>query len=148
MNLQWTLKAFEALSNIELYKILQLRSAVFVVEQKCLFQDMDDIDIAALHLCAWHNNELVAYARLIAPGILYKEAAIGRVLNAKNIRSKNIGKALMQRSINAVYDYYGKTAIKIGAQLYLKTFYEKLGFKQISDIYWEDKIEHIKMILP
>ncbi|MCC6290131.1 MAG: GNAT family N-acetyltransferase [Chitinophagaceae bacterium] len=147
MNLHWALKTFEELSNVELYKILQLRSSVFVVEQNCAFQDMDDNDQGSWHLCAWHNNELVAYTRLLPPGASYTEASIGRVVNSKSARGKSIGKELMQRSIEGIYTLFGRTAIKIGAQLYLKKFYESFGFKQVSDIYLEDDIEHIKMLL-
>ncbi|MFT3945832.1 MAG: GNAT family N-acetyltransferase [Agriterribacter sp.] len=147
MNLHWTLKTFEELSNTELYKILQLRSAIFVVEQNCVFLDMDNQDQASWHLCAWNNDELVAYTRLLPPGTLYTEASIGRVVSSKTVRGKSIGKALMQRSIDGIYVLFGKTAIKIGAQLYLKKFYESFGFRQVSDIYLEDGIEHIKMLL-
>ncbi|MFT3749789.1 MAG: GNAT family N-acetyltransferase [Agriterribacter sp.] len=146
MDLRWTLKKFEELTSIELYKILQLRSAVFVVEQNCAFQDMDDKDQASWHLCAWSNDALVAYTRLLPPGISYTEASVGRVVNAKVVRGKSIGKELMQRSVDAIYTLFGKSAIKIGAQLYLKKFYESFGFKQVSDIYLEDDIEHIKML--
>lgn len=147
MELSWTLKKFEELKNEELYKILQLRTEIFVLEQHCVFQDMDDKDQHAWHLCAWHHNILVAYTRILPPGISYTEASIGRVLNAKSVRGKNVGKALIQRSIDATYQLFGKTNIKIGAQLYLKKFYESFGFKQVSEVYLEDEIEHIKMLL-
>lgn len=148
MQLQWTLTSFEQLSVYQLYKIMQLRNAVFVVEQNCNFQDADDKDQQAWHLCAWHEDTLVAYTRLLPPGISYAEASIGRVLNARSVRGRNIGKELMERSIEAVYQLFGNTPIKIGAQLYLKKFYQSFGFTTCSDIYLEDEIEHIKMILP
>ncbi len=148
MQLQWTLTSFEQLSVYQLYKIMQLRNAVFVVEQNCNFQDADDKDQQAWHLCAWHEDALVAYTRLLPPGISYAEASIGRVLNARSVRGRNVGKELMERSIEAVYQLFGNTPIKIGAQLYLKKFYQSFGFTTCSDIYLEDEIEHIKMILP
>ena len=148
MQLQWTVKKFEELTVHELYKIMQLRMEVFIVEQQCTFLDADDNDQKAWHLCAWNEEKLVAYTRLFAPGIIYREAAIGRVVNAAAERGTGIGKALMERSILAVYQLFGRVPIKIGAQLYLKKFYESFGFLQDSDIYLEDKIEHIKMILP
>lgn len=148
MQLQWTLTSFEQLSVYQLYKIMQLRNAVFVVEQNCNFQDADDKDQQAWHLCAWHEDTLVAYTRLLPPGISYAEASIGRVLNARSVRGRNVGKELMERSIEAVYQLFGNTPIKIGAQLYLKKFYQSFGFTTCSDIYLEDEIEHIKMILP
>lgn len=147
MELHWSLKKFEELTNIELYKILQLRTQVFVVEQNCVFQDMDDKDQLSWHLCAWHNNELAAYTRLLPPGLSYAESSIGRVVTSQNARGKKAGKELMRHSIDAAYELFGKTNIKIGAQFYLKKFYESLGFKQVSDIYLEDGIEHIKMLL-
>jgi len=147
MSLRWTLIPFQELTIDQLYKILQLRIAVFVVEQHCIFQDADDKDRKAWHLCAWDEDKLVAYTRILPPGISYTEASIGRVLTAENVRGRNIGKELMQRSIEAVYQLFGKISIQIGAQLYLQKFYEGFGFKKNSDIYQEDDIPHIKMIL-
>lgn len=147
MNLQWSLKSFDELTIHEVYSILQLRIEVFIVEQQCNFYDADDKDQKAWHLCAWKGTELIAYSRLFAPGILFKEAAIGRVVIKQPARKTGLGKELMQRSKAAVYQLFGPVPIIIGAQLYLKIFYEQLGFRQISDIYLEDKIEHIKMIL-
>ena len=148
MVLQWTLKTFDELTVHELYKIMRLRMEVFIVEQQCAFLDADDNDQKAWHLCAWKENKLVAYTRIFAPGIMYNEAAIGRVVNAPPVRGTGVGKALMERSVLAVYQLFGRIPIKIGAQLYLKKFYESMGFVQDSDIYLEDNIEHIKMILP
>lgn len=147
MVLQWTLKTFDELTVNELYKILQLRMEVFIVGQHCIFQDADDKDQKAWHLCAWNNDRLLAYARIFAPGEVYKEASIGRVVNALQVRRTGVGKALMQRAINTVYQLFGRVPIQIGAQLYLQSFYENMGFVQKSDIYLEDNIEHIKMIL-
>ncbi|HRN57338.1 MAG TPA: GNAT family N-acetyltransferase [Agriterribacter sp.] len=148
MVLQWTVKTFDTLKVHELYKIMQLRMKVFIAEQQCAFLDADDNDQKAWHLCAWSEDNLVAYARLFAPGIIYTEAAIGRVVNAVEVRGSGIGKALMEHAVLAVYQLFGRTPIRIGAQLYLRKFYESVGFLQDSDIYLEDRIEHIKMILP
>ena len=147
MLIRWTLQPFEALTSDELYKILQLRIEVFIVEQQCPFQDADNKDQKASHLCAWQGDNLVAYTRILPPGISYAEASIGRVVNASSVRGSGIGKELMQRSIASVYQLFGKTPIRIGAQFYLKRFYESFGFVQDSAIYMEDNIEHIKMIL-
>lgn len=147
MSLHWTLTPFHELTVDQLYKIIQLRIAVFVVEQQCNFQDADDKDLNAWHLCCWDEDNLAAYSRILPPGISYKEASIGRVLTAKNFRGKKIGKELMQQSIEAVYQLFGKTSIQIGAQLYLKKFYEEFGFKKNGEVYLEDNIPHIKMIL-
>lgn len=146
--IEWSLKSFAELSNIELYKVLQLRSEVFVVEQNCPFQDIDDKDQYANHLCAWQHDKLVAYTRILPPGVSYAEASIGRVANSITVRGSGIGRELMGRSIDVVYQLFGKKSIKIGAQLYLRKFYESFGFTAIGDVYIEDDIEHILMLLP
>lgn len=132
----------------ELYAILQLRNEVFVVEQNCVFQDADDKDQLAFHCLGWHQKKLVAYTRILPAGAVYSEVSIGRVVTSPSIRNTGIGKQLMQLSIEHVYQLFGKVSIKIGAQLYLKKFYESFGFIQVSEIYLEDGIEHIYMIKP
>lgn len=144
--LNWTLKKFEDLSPGELYAILRLRSEVFVVEQNCVFLDMDDKDQQCYHLMGWQGNLLAAYTRLVPPGISYEQPSIGRVVISPAARGGGIGKLLMQKSIDETLKLFGKSSIKIGAQLYLKSFYESLGFMQVGDIYDEDGIDHIKMI--
>jgi ElaA protein len=148
MSTEWLLRKFEALTPIELYAILQLRNEVFVVEQNCVFQDADDKDQASWHLMGMQNHKLVAYTRLVPPGISYKEPSIGRVVTSPIVRGTGIGKELMQHSIDECYRLFGKQAIKIGAQYYLKQFYGSLGFEQVSEIYLEDGIEHIYMLKP
>src|SRR5690606_6145614 len=109
MQLQWTVKTFDELTVHELYKIMQLRMKVFIVEQLRAFLDADDNDQKGWHVCAWSENYLVAYTRLFAPGIMYTEAAIGRVVNAAEIRGTGIGKALMERSVLTVYQLFGRS---------------------------------------
>ena len=145
--MEWICKAFDLLTPAELYAILRLRNEVFVVEQRCIFQDADNRDQQAHHLMCWSDNELIAYARLLPPQRMYEEASIGRVITAAIARNKKIGRELMQRSIAGCYSIFGKVSIKIGAQLYLKNFYESLGFIQTSEMYLEDDIQHIEMIL-
>jgi ElaA protein len=142
----WTVKKFDELSLEELYAILQLRSEVFVVEQNCVFQDMDNKDQSSYHLMGWESNRLLAYTRLIPPGAVYEFSAIGRVVTASLARGSGIGKLLMEKSIHELEQLFGEQPIKIGAQLYLKEFYHSFGFKQAGDIYIEDGIEHIEMI--
>ncbi|MDB5201767.1 MAG: family N-acetyltransferase [Ferruginibacter sp.] len=142
----WTCKKFEELSLDELYDIMQLRSKVFVLEQNCAYLDPDGKDKKAYHLCGWDDQLLVAYARLLAPGISYPEASIGRVVSDPDHRRKGAGKQLMQNAITAAYDIFDPEAIRIGAQLYLLDFYTALGFRQVSEIYLEDGIEHIEML--
>lgn len=142
----WQCKSFSELTAEELYKILQLRSEVFVVEQNCIYQDCDNKDLEAFHFMAWEDDSLIAYARLLKPGISYSEAAsIGRVCVAAPSRRKNLGKLLMDKSIAEVYRLFGAISIKISAQLYLKHFYESFSFVQLGDVYLEDGIEHILM---
>jgi ElaA protein len=146
MQIRWLLKKFENLTPAELYAILQLRIEVFIVEQNCVFQDADDKDQPSYHLMGWHNSILIAYTRIIPAGAFYKEASIGRVVSSPSVRGTGTGRLLMQESITTLYNLYGKTCIKIGAQLYLKKFYESFGFEQVSDVYLEDGIEHIYML--
>ncbi len=143
----WQCKFFSELSNLEVYKILQLRNAVFIVEQNCVYQDCDDKDFKAWHLCAWQDENLVAYTRLFDKGISYPDAAsIGRVVTATSVRGRNLGKELMLRSIKQIEELFGETTIRISAQLYLKHFYESFSFVQKGEVYLEDGIEHISMI--
>jgi ElaA protein len=145
MQIEWRLKQFGDLTPHELYAILQLRIEVFVVEQYCVFQDADDKDQGSHHLMGWQDNKLVAYTRLVPPGYIYDQASIGRVVTSPAVRRYGAGKQLMQQSINAAYQLFGTGPIKIGAQFYLKKFYESFGFQQTSEIYLEDGIEHIYM---
>lgn len=146
--MNWTLKKFETLTVDELYALLRLRTEVFVVEQNCVFQDMDNKDQHCYHLMGWKENELVAYTRLVPLGISYSEyPSIGRVVTSPAARGEGIGRRLMEKSIEETRRLFGNNPIKIGAQLYLLAFYTSLGFVQSSDIYLEDGIEHIEMIL-
>lgn len=148
MQIEWVCKPFNQLSLIELYAILQLRNEVFVVEQKCVFQDADGKDELSIHLLGWHNQQLVAYSRLLEAGIAYAEPSIGRVVNCPSVRNNGVGKLLMTESIKWCTQLFGNTPIKIGAQLYLKHFYESFGFVEVGDVYDEDGIDHIHMIKP
>ena len=143
--IQWTIKSFPELTPAELYDILKLRSEVFIVEQQCIFLDMDDKDQGSRHLQGRLNDELVAYCRIIPPGLAYEEPSIGRVVRSPRYRGKGAGIALMENAIQETMRLYGTLPIKIGAQLYLKRFYENLGFVQCSETYLEDDILHIKM---
>jgi ElaA protein len=143
--MKWVLKKFDELSPHELYSILQLRSEVFVVEQNCVFQDMDNKDQQSYHLMGWKEAKLIAYARIVPPGIAYDLPSIGRVVTSPAYRNTGIGKLLMNKSIEKLFHLFGTTPIRIGAQLYLKKFYEEFGFIQTSDVYDEDGINHIEM---
>jgi ElaA protein len=146
MQIEWILKKFDELTPHELYAILQLRNEVFVVEQNCVFQDADNKDQASFHLMGMRDHKLVAYTRLVPAGASYEEPSIGRVVTSPTVRRGGAGRDLMKQSILSVYQLFGKQPIKIGAQFYLKKFYESFGFKQVSDIYDEDGIDHIYML--
>jgi len=144
--IEWSLKKFEELSSLELYEILRLRSEVFVVEQNCVFLDMDDKDQFVHHLQGRIEGNLAAVVRILPPGLSYDEPSIGRVVSSPLFRRKGVGIELMKTAINETISLYGNVSIKIGAQLYLKKFYESFGFVQCSETYLEDDIPHIKMI--
>ncbi len=143
----WVLKKFDDLAPHELYAIMQLRNEVFAVEQQCVYQDADNKDQPSFHFMGWLEDKLVAYTRLLPPGVAYREPSIGRVVTSPSARRSGIGRELMKRSIEEVYILYGTLPIKIGAQLYLQNFYSSFGFNQTSAIYLEDNIEHIEMVL-
>ena len=145
--IQWTTKAFADLTNNELYDILRLRSEVFVVEQNCVFLDMDNNDQKAYHTMGWLGHDLVATTRLFDKDQSYPGyQSIGRVVGSPKYRGIGAGKALMQYSIAECKRLFGKHPIKIGAQLYLKKFYGEFGWEQAGEMYYEDDIEHIPMI--
>jgi ElaA protein len=145
--ISWTFKAFDELTPHELYAILRLRSEIFVVEQNCVFLDADDKDQSCTHIMGWEAGRLLAYARIVPAGISYGDFSIGRIVSSPKARGKGIGRELVQQSINKGYSLYGKNPIRIGAQYYLKRFYESFGFRQTGEIYVEDGIEHIEMLL-
>jgi ElaA protein len=142
----WLCKPFTELTAYELYAVMKLRNEVFVVEQNCVFQDADDKDQYCHHLLGTVNDNLAVYARLVPAGISYPEVSIGRVITSPHYRGTGLGKALMAHAINECYRLFGEQPIKIGAQLYLKTFYESFGFNQTSEMYLEDDIPHIEML--
>ena len=144
--IEWQLKSFSELSTTELYSILCLRSEIFIVEQNCPYLDTDGKDFHAHHLMGYVGNELTAYSRLVFAGISYKEVSIGRVVTAAKYRRKEFGKLLMQQSIIEIEKLYGKVAIRIGAQAYLKNFYEGFGFVDLNEPYMEDGIPHMIML--
>jgi ElaA protein len=143
----YTCQHFNELTSLVLYKIMKARSEVFVVEQNCVYLDADGKDINAYHLVLWQDDQVAGYTRLLAPGTSYEEMSIGRVLTTSQFRNHGFGKTLMQESITQCRILFGNGHIVIGAQLYLKRFYESFGFIQEGDIYLEDNIPHIQMRL-
>lgn len=146
MNLKFEIKRFNELSLSELYSILQLRSAIFVVEQDCVYQDIDGKDEKALHVIGTFNGEVVAYCRLFQSGDYFQNAAsIGRVVVKQTYRDRKWGHDLISAAKKGIETHYGTDKITISAQLYLKRFYESHGFVQASEEYLEDNIPHIEM---
>lgn len=144
--LEFKIKPFNDLSPLELYSVMELRSEVFVVEQNCVYQDVDGKDIKALHVLGKIDNAVIAYARIFKKNDYFENASIGRVVVSEKFRANKFGYELMLISIAAIETNFGIQPITISAQLYLKNFYESLGFQQVSETYLEDGIEHIEML--
>lgn len=154
--IQWQCLSFDQLTPRLLYQILQARSDVFVVEQACAYQELDGKDLCALHLCGWQTlgaetvskdepPTLLAYARLLPPGVSYPQASIGRVMTSRAGRSLKLGRPLMQEALARMAQHFPAQPITIGAQNYLRNFYQSLGFQPISEVYDEDGIDHVDM---
>lgn len=143
--IKWVIKSFEQLFIDELYAILYLRCKVFEVEQNTPYLDIDYKDQKALHVMGYIDEKLVTYCRLFKPGDYFNEACIGRVVCDTNHRRFGYGHDLMEKAIKTLSEEWDETVITISAQLYLKKFYESHGFIQISEIYLEDNIPHIRM---
>lgn len=144
--MQINVKKFRRLSLSELYEILHLRSEVFVVEQNCVYQDIDGKDQKALHVLGYKNGDLVAYARCFAPGEYFKEAAIGRILVKENYRGTGSGHEIVSAAIKTLEENHNTPSIRISAQEYLINFYKKHGFEVVGEGYLEDGIPHISMV--
>ena len=149
MNTHFILKHYSELTLDELYHVLQLRQRVFVLEQQCPFVDCDDLDQPAWHLmCRTEKGVLAAYCRLLPEGVAYDGyCSIGRVVSEPAQRRSGYGRMVMDEGISICRELFGTVPIKIGAQLYLQKFYESFGFEAVGDVYIEDDIDHIKMIL-
>ena len=144
--ISFIIKKYEFISRDELYAILQLRSEVFVVEQDCVYQDIDGKDDKAVHVLGYKDDQLIAYTRIFKPGAYFEQASIGRVLVKENQRKFKYGYDLMNASIEAVEKYFDEQTIKISAQVYLKNFYNNLGFIEQGETYLEDGIPHMVMV--
>lgn len=144
----WESKTFDALTNAELYAALQLRADVFVVEQACVFQDVDGSDDRALHLLGKQGNRLVAYARCFEAGVKFAEASIGRVVSRPGVRGTGLGHVLMREAVVRLQQRWGIQPIRIGAQAHLKNFYVQHGFVDTGTPYIEDGIDHLEMLRP
>jgi len=144
--MEFKIKRFNELSVSELYFVLKLRSEIFVVEQNCVYLDADGKDNSALHLLGYIDDKLIAYARIFEPGIYFDNASIGRVVVDVNYRRGGNGFTLVKKAIE-VSKSLSNTPITISAQQYLEKFYQALGFVTVSEMYLEDDIPHIEMLL-
>ena len=145
--MEWKVKTYKQLTLIELYILLQLRSEVFVVEQDCVYQDIDGKDQLAYHVLGFEKNKLIAYARIFNKGDYFKEASIGRIIVKAEYRKKDVGHRLLDYSINYINFTLKEKNIRISAQQYLIAFYQKHGFQVDGQGYLEDGIPHVNMIL-
>ena len=142
----WRSIPFAALTVAELYEALQLRSEIFVMEQACIYQDMDGSDPEAVHVLGAANGQLVAYARCFAVGVKFAEASIGRVIIREAVRGGGMGHELMRQAISCVFEHSGVLPIRIGAQAQLEKFYVQHGFVKAGEPYMEDGIPHVEML--
>ncbi|MEI6857254.1 GNAT family N-acetyltransferase [Psychrilyobacter sp.] len=143
MNLE--IKKFDELTGREVYEILRIRSEIFVVEQDCVYNDVDEKDLESIHLMIREDNKIQAYLRVLKSGVSYDDPSIGRVLVTSEARGKGFARKIVQAGINYITDHWGEKKITIGAQDYLRKFYESLGFEAISKVYLEDRIPHLDM---
>ena len=144
--MKFEFKHFNELTLDELYDILQLRAEIFVVEQDCVYNDLDGLDKVAMHQFAIKDNEIVAYSRLLKPGTRFADYSIGRVVVKQTVRGTGLGIEMMKAAKKYIVNEWGATKIKISAQKYLQKFYEDLGFEIVTDEYLEDGIPHFGMM--
>ena len=144
--MEFIAKRFKNLTVEELHEIYKLRSSVFVVEQNCVYLDIDDYDKIAYHLYLKDNGNIVAYIRVLPQNTLYSQASIGRVISLK--RRCGYASTLLEKGKEFAKNTFGYAELIVGAQTYARTLYEKVGFKQVSQEYLEDGIPHIRMICP
>lgn len=139
------IKSFEELNKAELYQIIQLRIAVFIVEQDCPYPDLDDMDQDAQHLWIEEAGEIVCYLRVNPAGSRFSEPSLGRIVTKKSHRNRGLAEKLIKKAIDLVCEKESR-AIRISAQCYLEKYYEKFGFIKASEEYLEDNIPHIEML--
>ena len=143
--IRWHFAPFAKLTPRHVHDLYRLRVQVFVVEQNCVFQDVDGVDPECWHLLGYSGGDLVAYARLVPAGVKFEEPSIGRVITAPSIRRKGMGRVLMAEAMKRAQQLWPGQPIRIGAQAHLERFYNEFGFTKSSDPYDEDGILHIEM---
>jgi len=140
------IRKFDEFNLKDFYEIMKIREEVFIVEQTCPYQECDGKDQDAFHLLLMEGDCIMAYLRILKKGVSYDEISIGRVLVRKKYRGRGLAKTLMKEAINFIEDGLNETHIRISAQEYLISFYEKCGFEAVSDMYLEDNIPHVEML--
>ncbi len=146
-NITWQRAPFSDLSAAQLYAILKVRSEVFVLEQNCVYQDIDGLDLTCLHLVGWTDDQQVAaYLRVVPPGLKYEEVSLGRVVSSNAVRGTGIGKQLLAHGMKLIEKNYPGKPVRIQAQSYLENFYQSFGFVTVSDVLMEDGIPHFMML--
>jgi ElaA protein len=152
MTTEWQWSSFEALSKDDWYAIVARRQEVFILEQNCVYQDIDGADLQSYHLLGWQGDaaqrHLAAYLRCVFPGVKYPEMSLGRVLSAPAVRGTGIGRELLAQGIARAEKQFPGESIRIGAQLYLEAFYRSFGFERTGEPYDEDGIAHVEMLRP
>ena len=146
IEVEWKIKRFEELTTTELYEILRVRAEVFVVEQTCIYQDLDEKDKKAYHFYCEENGKVKAYLRILDKEVSYPEISIGRVLTTEKNRRKGLAREMMEKAVDFICKDLGEKQIRISGQLYLQAFYESLGFQTVSEMYLEDDIPHVEML--
>lgn len=144
--INWNFKHFSELSTLELYALAKIRMEVFIIEQDCIYLDLDDKDLEAHHIFATEDDKVIAYTRLLAKDVNYPQVSIGRVLVVESARGRNLGHELMTQTMQFSETIYGPTDIKISAQQHLSKFYEEHSFKVVTEMYLEDDIPHVGML--
>lgn len=146
MNLVWHFKTFDELSPRELYNILQLRTEVFIVEQNCIYNECDGKDFQCTQLWCTLDDKIVGSCRIVPPGVSYAEPSFGRIASHPDYRNLKLGHKMMEMILEIIRNHYDTEAVRISAQVYLGKFYEKYGFKQVSEEYLEDLLPHMEML--
>jgi len=144
--MEWKIKKFNQLSTLELYDILKAREEIFIIEQECLYYDIDSKDLDAIHIFAMEEGQVACYLRILEKGARFDEVSIGRVITRPAYRRKGYGEQMMEKAIHYIEEVMGESEIRISAQTYLEKFYGNVGFEIVSDVYLEDGIDHCEML--
>ncbi len=139
------IKTFQELDKEELYKFIQLRIEVFVVEQDCPYQDLDDLDFEGRHMWIEEDGIVLTYLRLNPPGARFKEPSLGRIITKESARSRGLAEIIINKALEIIDKDYGMPT-RISAQSYLEDYYSKFDFIKCSEEYMEDNIPHIEML--